>query len=416
MVTSTNTVTQLNGLYKEVYADNVKNLMPEGFKLYNMIDFAESERLGSNYHQPVILSHEHGFTFGGSAGDAFALNEAVAAVNKDAQVSGYEMVLRTYLSVGAISRSVAGKSGSAAKSAFISASKLRVENMFKSFVKRIEVLMLYGQTSLAEIDSVSGAVLTIETYAWAPGIWVGAENMPIEVRDANGVLRGFASVSSVDLTARTITLDALPSGTVAQDLLHYKGAYGNEFAGIHKIITNSGSLFGISAATYSLWTGNTVNAGTDATTNAATLTFAMVEGAVSKSMEKGLDGDAVLLCNPGSWKNLLSEQAAKRAYDNSYSAAQMENGSKSIKFHSQVGLIEIVASIYCKEGFCYLFPKNDFKRIGSRDISFDLPGFEGQFVKPMESANALEIRAYSDQALFTSFPGKCALIRYVKNG
>ena len=44
-------------------------------------------------------------TYGGSNGDAFALNSSIAGVMKEAQVQGYEMVLRSVLSVGAASRS-----------------------------------------------------------------------------------------------------------------------------------------------------------------------------------------------------------------------------------------------------------------------------------------------------------------------
>lgn len=412
-----NTVSQLNGLFKEVYAEKVRDLTPEGFKLYNMIPFASADKLGNNYHQPVILSHEQGFTYGGSAGDAFTLNDAIAAVNKDAQVVGYEMVLRSYLSVGAISRSVAGKTGDAAKSAFVSASKLRVENMYKSFVKRIEIGMIYGQQGLAIVNTVSSNTITPYVYTWAPGIWAGGEGMPVEVRDSTGAtLRGYATVTAVSLANKTITVDALPGGTVQTDVLWYRGAYGNEFAGLHAIITNSGTLFNISAATYSLWAGNTVSVGTDATTNAATLAFSFVELGVAAAMEKGLgDEDVVCLIHPRSWNNLLSEQASKRQYDQSYSSAQLDNGAKTLKFHSQAGVIEIIASIYVKEGYGYIFPKKDFMRIGSRDISFDMPGFEGQFVKPMENANAFEIRCYSDQALFTSFPGKCVLLNFIKS-
>ncbi len=61
MATSTNTVTQLNGIYKNVYADKVNDLIPDGVKFYNLVDFVPSEKTsGGSYNQPVILSHEHG--------------------------------------------------------------------------------------------------------------------------------------------------------------------------------------------------------------------------------------------------------------------------------------------------------------------------------------------------------------------
>lgn len=58
---SANTVSTLNGMFKEKYANKLKNLVPDGVKLYNMIPFIEeSKHLGNEYHQPVSLGLEHG--------------------------------------------------------------------------------------------------------------------------------------------------------------------------------------------------------------------------------------------------------------------------------------------------------------------------------------------------------------------
>lgn len=60
MAQSANNVTTLNGLFKEVYSERIKDLVPDGVSLYNDINFEESKKLGNTYHQPVILSQEHG--------------------------------------------------------------------------------------------------------------------------------------------------------------------------------------------------------------------------------------------------------------------------------------------------------------------------------------------------------------------
>ena len=44
-------VDNLNGLFKEVYASKVKDLVPEGVKLFNLVPFMSSEKqLGGTYH------------------------------------------------------------------------------------------------------------------------------------------------------------------------------------------------------------------------------------------------------------------------------------------------------------------------------------------------------------------------------
>lgn len=55
--------------------------------MLKLAEFSAAEKLlGNLYHQPVVLGLEHGFTYGGSAGEAFLLNAAVASPNRDAQV------------------------------------------------------------------------------------------------------------------------------------------------------------------------------------------------------------------------------------------------------------------------------------------------------------------------------------------
>jgi len=414
-----NTPVSLDGQFKEVYADNINNLIPEGAKLLHMVNFIKAEKQPGNlYHQPVILGHEHGFTYGGVLGNAFQLENAVASSNADARVQGAEIVLRSFLSIAAASRS------QNSKACFISETKLLVENMLKSFAKRLEIGLMYGQMGIGTVESITGAgpyVVKIYDWDWAAGIFSGGENMPITILDPTfAANRVDTFVTAVNLDTKEITINA--KGTAqADDVIVFKSAIAagpvyNEFAGLHKIISNSGSLFNINASVYNLWKGNVINVGTDFTGGEAKLSFDSIESAIARAMNKGLnDEEVAVICNPGSWKNLLTEQAAKRMYDSSYSGKEIEQGAKSIKFHGPNGLIEIVPSIYCKEGFAYIIPAKEFMRVGSTDVTFEQPGFEGKFLRLLENHNGYEMRAYTDQALFTSKPGLCCLLRYIKN-
>ena len=400
----------MNSIFKEAYADRVKDLIPDGVKLLNMFSFTAAEKQPGNlYHQPVTLGLEHGFTYGGTGGSAFALRNGVASSHEDAQIRGHEMVLRSYLSVGAVSRS-------RGKNSFIQASKLIVENMLKSFARRLEVQLMYGQADggIGVIETIATNTIKVEDHEWAPGIWSGSEKMPIEIRSSAGALRGEVEVTAVRLADKEIDIDTTPAGTVATDVLYYAGAFGKEFAGIHKIITNTGTLFNIDASQFSLWSGNIVEVGTNFSGGEAVLSFAKLEEAIAVAMEKGLaDEDVYVLCNPKSWNNLLTEQTAKRRYDSSYSDAKLEDGAKALTFYGQNGMIEIHSSIYCKEGFAYVLPMSCYTRIGSSDVTLEQPGFEGKFLKLLENANAYEMRAYTDQALFCSQPGTSTLLTFI---
>jgi len=43
-MSSTNDFNSMNTIFKEAYADKVKDLIPEGVKLYNMISFIEADK------------------------------------------------------------------------------------------------------------------------------------------------------------------------------------------------------------------------------------------------------------------------------------------------------------------------------------------------------------------------------------
>lgn len=410
-----NQFSTLNGHFKETYADRIQDLRPEGVKLLKNIPFMKSEKMPGNfYHAPVTLSYEHGFTYGGSSGSAFALEQAINSIHGDAQVRGSEIVLRSYLSVGAASRAVNSKAS------FISETKFIVENMYKSFVKRLEIGLLYGQMGIGEVESITGTVLKIEDHEWASGIWSGSENMPITILSNDGTtLRGHTTVASVNIDTKEVTLSSAPAGVVATDIIYFKtaavaGPTFNEFAGIHKIITNTGTLFNISAATYNLWKGNLQDVGTNFAGGEASLSFAKIEEGISKAMAKGLsDEEIMLLCSPKAFSDLIVEQSAKRQYDSSYSNMKFENGGRSITFFAASGKIVVEASIYCKEGYAYGLPLSSYVRIGSSDVTFDQPGLEGKFVMLKEDYNAYEFRAMCDQSVFSPAPGLSILFRYI---
>lgn len=418
MSTQANTVATLDGHFKEVYAPMIRDLVPEGMKILKMVDFASAEKLlGKAYHQPVTLGLEHGITYGGSEGNAFLLNAAIASPNRDATVSGSEMVLVSAISVAAASRSISKKG------AFEQETKRLVQNMLKSTQIRLEIQLMYGQVGIAKVESISGNIIQICAAEWAAGIWSGSKNAALEIRSQTGTLRGYCNVVKPSLKNKTVEVDLVPAGVTgnvdpenaAADVIYFKGAYGKEFAGLHKIITTEGLLFGIDNTEHDLFQGNTVQVGTNFTSGADFISFAKVEDSIALAMEKGLTEESVVaLVNPKHWNKLMTEQTAKRQYDQSYSADKLEQGTTKLVFHGQNGLIEVHASLFVKEGYAYVFPPKELERIGSTDITFERPGREGQFFRDMESANGYELRCYTDQALFTSAPGKMTVLKYIK--
>lgn len=397
-----NTETTLNAFYKEVYADKIQNLIPENIQLLKLIDFKETDSLGDKYIQPVMLSHEHGFSVGTGA---YTLNNHIASVNSEAQVDGYQMLLRT-----AIGYDAADRMGSSKKS-FVKWGDQLFMNMLNSASKRLEILQLYGRSSLGQVSSISSGVITLTTASWAPGIWAGMVGAELEAYDATSSgsqHNGTLTVSAVDLGAKTVTVTGTSSSVVANDYLYFKGFYGAEQYGMDAIITNTGSLYNISAATYELWKGTSVSAGS------AALTMAKVLNGSSKAAERGCEEDMTLVCSPATWANLNADQSALREYDGSY-GKDAENGFNGIKYKAANGGIKVMSSIYCKQGEAFLFPEKRFKRIGSTDLTFNRPGQQDKVFLELPSNAGFELRCRSSQTLFCERPAYCIKFTSIVN-
>lgn len=407
-----NSLDTLNGLFKEQYTNKgIENLIPSNKKLQEMIKFNSSQKNGGAYVAPVILGLEHGITYADEDDGAFTLNDSIAGTMKPAKVSGYQMVLRSAISYVAASRAMSSAQ------AFQDATKLLVANMLDSVRNKLEVQLMLGQVGIGLVKAVVGNVIEIEATHFAPGVWSGAENMKIDSFDSinTGTTPDAAAikVTAVNFEDKKITVDSAAAVT-AGATLYPAGAKGKEMAGLHKILSNGGSLFGIDAASYNLWKGNVYTAA--APGSEVVLTFAIIQEAIAKAVEKGLDKDVKVLVNPGHWDDLLTEESALRSYDASYKPEVAEKGSKSIKFHSQNGMCEIVPSTLVMEGFAYVICPEDFQRIGSTDVTFKRPGQGDNFFRELEAQAGFELRAYSDQALFCVKPSRQILIQGLKVG
>jgi hypothetical protein len=415
------TVANLNGLFKEVYGDDYIDLVPESAKIVKKVPFVPADKEeGNQYHQPVILSYEHGVTYAAADAGAFTLNAAVAMNMKDAQIKGTQMLLRS-----ALPYDVAAKASSKGKKSFAKATELIVENMLESITKRLELSALYGQsttgignpTGSANVDATH-TVITISLLTWSAGIWAGLENATIDVLDAGVVVNvnGAVTIDSIDLDARTITVSAAAADITlidavtftTADAIVFRGGLA-EMNGLDKIITNTGTLFNISAATYKLWKGNTYSSAS------AALTFGKVLIGLSAPVLRGLMEEATLYCNPKTFADLSDDLAALRMYDSSFSGNQLQMGTESIKYFTQAGVLEVVPHLFVKEGEAFIVPMKRVKRLGAQDVSFKTPGRGDEIFTQLQDSAGFELRVYSDQAVFVECPAKCLKITNIVN-
>lgn len=423
----------LNALYKVAYAKGVVDLIPSSGKVLKLLPFISAElQNGKQYEQPVVLSGEAGFTYSLDSQNAYDLNDSIGMSMASAIVPGSDIVLDSTIGYNQAAKA------SHSSTSFKSVMSTKFENMLKSAEKRVEIMAVYGNDSIATAATQAVVIassmlpMVIDTASWASGIFSGAENSNVvfvKSSDNTAVdsLRSF-KIAKVDVDNKTIYLAAGTAGTAGTlttletaieayaCTMHFYGscsgsagtfAYADS-AGLKKIFSNTGSLFGIDAGTYALWKGNNV-------VTSGQLTMAKVLSSVSKAVARGLDSDVSLVVNPNTWADLASNLAALRRFDGSYSKKTASNGSESLEYVSQNGKISIVSSNICKEGDAFIFPDN-LVRVGAKDLSLNDPTRPADdifFTIPGKAG--IGVRAYTNQAVFAPTPAHCVYISGIVN-
>lgn len=394
----------LNAIFKNTYADKIETLMPDIAMLAKDIKFLEAEKQqGGTYIQPVKLAFSHGATYAGP-NTIPNLNAPITSTIRQAQVEAYQFYMREQISYDVAARATSGKN------AFISSMGYVVETMMESTMQKLEAEHLYGQNNWGTVNAVTGNVLTIDLAEWGPGLWNGAEGMILDDYTAAGAFVKNVTVISVNLDNHTITVDNA-AGVTATDVLYPKGERGNGMAGVHTILSNTGTLFGLNATSYNLWKASSYNA-------AGTLTFNKLLKAASNPVVKGMAKKVKLYCNPNAFRDLVNEfESARQDYSNDVNRHRVERGTESegLMFHYQTGMMQIISHPMVKEGYAYGLSIADWRKVGATDITFKLPGQGDQFFSHMENTPAYELRCMSDYALFTPRPAANFIVTGIVN-
>jgi hypothetical protein len=417
---ATTATTDLNGLFKQAYADKIENLIPDESLLTRAIKFQGRDKmLGNQYNQPVIVRSEQGFTYSRPNNGTPNLNPASSMKTQNAVVDGFIIVEQSGISYEAVARSDNVNS-------FRNAVDLVMGDAMESFGRRLEISLLYGQsptglgltTNTATNVDTTHTTFPFATGQWAAGLWTPLEGASLDVYNSSGVAlntTGPVIVSSINITAKTITvsaatgditaIDAYLNGTGTGAVLRFYSAGTNgldEAIGLDAIMLNTGIMFGIDASVYSLWEANTYNVGS------AAFVLSKIQAGLSVACSRGLSEDVCLYVNPYVWQELSTEEVAFRRLDSSYSSKKVQNGFETLEFYSQNGKVSVYAHKYVKEGEAFLLPTDRAVRIGSSDISFNIPGTDnGQIFIQNPTSMGFTFRIFSQQSLLVTKPAVC---------
>jgi hypothetical protein len=177
-------------------------------------------------------------------------------------------------------------------------------------------------------------------------------------------------------------------------------AAGKCMVGMHKIITNTGTLFGINAADEPLWSGNVI----DLSQKKFNLK-AVHEGVADAVNAGGLDEPLDIIVSPRCFGQMASDEAAFRKYDASYKN-KAENGFEAIEYYAANGVNRIHSSSKVKEGDVFGFVRGHTRCSGSQLPSFRVRGMNMDIITPLEDQAGFKVRSFSDQYVMCRNPAK----------
>lgn len=401
--------TNLNGYYKIHYGEKQKPIPAFGV-VQKLLPFQRRAKTGKTYNEPIFTKRSHGVTFAKStARTAYALAAARSLQSEEASISGAEIILRENVAYGALAASEGGEQVSFG-SAFDEA-VLGIEESHRFYV---ESLMLYGRTSVATIETTANVnatstTITVTKQSWAVGLWAQMENALVDIYDAVDGTKinttgsvTVTSLSNVDtrkilLTAAAADITAIDAGAALSYVIVFVAASGEVMDGIDKIITNTGTLFGISAATNSVWRANTLDCG------GVELTMSKCLAGQTLAVGRGGMGEMTYLLNPMTWQDVAEDQAALRRHGEA--STKMVNGAETIEFNGTGGKIIFAQHPMVKCGDAFGIQAKHWIRGGESDLVSKLPGANNDdfFVELADNAG-FQMRNFSSQFIYCRKP------------
>jgi hypothetical protein len=411
-------------IFKVQYADAVENVVPNDCPLQRDIKFDTRNKLGSTYNFALLVRNPQGHTWNGGAtyGNAATLNSPIAGRTVQASTPACEYVLREQISYGMVSRSADGKA------AFEEGMDLIVGSMVNSAAWALELTTANGGGDIGAILSNtpgggSDATIVITVATWAAGNYSAFEGGLFDVYDPTLTTKrntnGPATLNSVDIDSRSLAVTffnaADRTASVAGDVLVPVGVVGNWTNGMFTTITRAAAgstLYGLNTSTYGLLRSGTYSAAS------GPLTFAKCASAAIRSVTKGGMGPLTVLVSPYAWTDINNDEAANRRYVSDKGGEFVNGADRLVYYGPNGGTLTIMQHPMIKAGEAYVVNLDDWRRIGSSEPTFRLPGNTGlsdRFVTDLEGSMGFQIKRWWDQALICRYLARQVKITNIVN-
>ena len=387
-----------SAIHKVAYGEGVPELVPDFAMVQKDIKFSQKDIMGDYFEQAVRLALPSGFTraLGDGTAGAFTLNGATGGTQKKAKVYGYQLTLQDQIAYEDLVKGAKG-----GPQAYKKSTAMFWEGMQLSMRKMIEAMSLYGNVGIGKLSAYTSGTpsITIAESDWAPQLWAGLEGVAIDIMSGtSSTVRDTVTVVSVDVDTRVVTISATVSGAAANDIVYFKGGYGKEMYGLYSILSNTGSLFNISAATYTNWKSASHSVG-------GAFSFQALKKGLGKGVAKGLMYPINVYTSIGAFDDLCGDIHQLRQVDKS-EVRKIELGQDEVVYKYAGVTATIKPHPMVKNAHALGVVPQFAKRVGAADVSFGMPNDPDEKIWfDLESKAGKEGRMYTHQGIVSEMPG-----------
>lgn len=180
-------------------------------------------------------------------------------------------------------------------------------------------------------------------------------------------------------------------------LCYESGGPTSEYVGLSTMASNTGTLFAVSGATYSIARGNSDTA-------AGNIKLADLVRRLSKPINKGAKGKRIRAVVPTElFAQFANDESTLRRYGKESSA---KNGFESIEMYlPHKGVLEILGHTLQKDGEILAYVPKEVVRVGAQDVSMIERGkSKDKFILEVAQSPASEMRAFGQFAPLAAAP------------
>lgn len=419
-------LTNINGMFKQRYGRWIEPL-PDEHTLADFGDFIPAEnRPGLGYNFPVLTGIEHGQT-ASVDGSAFALNPAIDSQVLNANLDGATILLQSVVSYDVIYKSLNGSGNGNAGGAYKTALDQAVQAMLMGAAMYRELALAYGPGTSAAAASnigvvnatVSGANLgaaqtvALTTASWIPGLWILAQNMVVDIYQTDGTTPRDTGVTvqarpQPSKTYLTLFKSGSAAVVAANDKIVPQGWRTKSCFGLEAIFNNAGTIFNINAATVAAWRCMSFDAG-------GQLTRAKIMSmAAAISINGTKNGGKLFVCAP-TFADLAEEASQLQRFTGNTDKVKRQ-GASVLSYETAAGVIEVVVYQYAKQGQAFFIASDNFRRVGSTDLTMKpIGGGAEAFFTHLTSNAGAQMKIYSNQAPVLEMPYRNFIVTGIVN-